>query len=749
MLQGIHDKGHETIVTTYANYYQNEAIKTREFDLVIYDESHYLGQNIQGSETRYVEAHKNIASLPSGARLKIIKHMPDYPNNPHDYNYRFQMKSWNDEFQERLVKMVSKTKVIFFSATPFAYHKSIKYADGVLFNITETTQRIDPSEGQGYNESSGFDAFLCEHFGYRMKYNKCTIPETGVDVSLLERQFFENWAEKGVMSTRVLDLDFDYSRHFITLDSDLGEKINTGMELFYDSELKDKYPILCENVYRKYNYLYVNQLLECIKAKEILPRIKMHQDLGRKIVIFHTYNNSVVSHPFKFEAIDILHPEDVYRLKNKLEYEIECFEEEFSEYVQLDLSDLMNTRDAIESRFPNVKFFNGTVPKKKRAGYIDDFQIDYSFSDMILVQTRAGREGISLHDKTGEQQRVSICLGLPTVPSEAIQQEGRTYRSGLFSNAIYEYATLQTNFERFAFATKIAERSRTVENLAMGNLARDLETAFKEGYIGAEYGIPPSIEQGFGGKETDRVMNTISDFEKAKTFYWAKGKVNAKNKSKLGKDYFSTPEPLGFKMVEWLNPKAGDQGMEPSGGHGAIARWFPGDTRNAYVEQSLDLASELALNAKGEVHTMSFLDYHIINKFDFIAMNPPFGVGGKDAFIHLAKAMNHLKYGRGTLLAIVPCGPAMDNRLNAFYEDKIFKGFQLTGEILLPSVTFSRAGTKVYCKLLRFINRGRQGMPFEGWGMDEVNRIDLSHLEEIGQFFDELEHLEFEEFVTN
>lgn len=198
------------------------------------------------------------------------------------------------------------------------------------------------------------------------------------------------------------------------------------------------------------------------------------------------------------------------------------------------------------------------------------------------------------------------------------------------SNAIYEYATIQTTTERYAFATKIAQRSKTAENLAMGNLARDLETAFKEGYKNA-HTDEPNTNQGIGGKEADRFLFTISEFDKAKTFYFARGKKTSSNKAREGVDYFATPEPLGMKMVEWLNPQANENLLEPSAGHGAIGRFFPGNTNNHFIELSHYLASELSINATGKVHNIAFENYHISNKFSKIAMNPPFGASGKTA----------------------------------------------------------------------------------------------------------------------
>ena len=102
------------------------------------------------------------------------------------------------------------------------------------------------------------------------------------------------------------------------------------------------------------------------------------------------------------------------------------------------------------------------------------FQDDASGPQLILVQSQAGKEGISLHDTTGKHQRVLFNLGQPTQPTMAMQQEGRIYRMGQVTDAIIRYLNTGTNWERWAFATTIAQRASAAENLGSGELARAL-----------------------------------------------------------------------------------------------------------------------------------------------------------------------------------------------------------------------------------------------------------------------------------
>src|SRR5690606_41775325 len=66
--------------------------------------------------------------------------------------------------------------------------------------------------------------------------------------------------------------------------------------------------------------------------------------------------------------------------------------------------------------FPDALFFNGTISKAERRKNADLFNDDNSGRNLIVVQSDAGREGISLHDTTGKHQRVLINLGIPVKP---------------------------------------------------------------------------------------------------------------------------------------------------------------------------------------------------------------------------------------------------------------------------------------------------------------------------------------------
>ena len=131
----------------------------------------------------------------------------------------------------------------------------------------------------------------------------------------------------------------------------------------------------------------------------------------------------------------------------------------------------------------NVLFFSGSESAKKKNEAIAQFNSDDSGKNIIVIQEASGKEGISLHDTTGEHQRVLITLALPQSPITALQIEGRIYRIGNKSNAIFEYPLLGLHLETNLFGQKFNQQVSTTENLALGSNARNLRMSFAEGVL--------------------------------------------------------------------------------------------------------------------------------------------------------------------------------------------------------------------------------------------------------------------------
>lgn len=750
-LSGIDDAGGSgPIVTTYANFGQNDALYSRQWDLIIPDESHYLSSNANGDSTAALDKLRGLTGHPEGFQHWLIGNNKELHDelteqrailnkmNSAQAGYQAQEQKVNRlteqwqaieqparrEWQQRWTEQRDLPKVVFLSATPFAYVKNTDYAEGYLFHHTPPAERYTENSTGGYNSANDRERFYMEHFGYRMRYNKLTQPEAGVNTELMEQNFNQWLKDTGALFGRRLDVPFDYDRRFQLIDDAAGKKLDDALRFLNEAENGIYRPIYDE-VMRTFDYQRRMFLLESMKARAAVPVIREHLKLGRKVVVFHDYNQGGGFSPFA-EALTEMKDLDMRSTASEL-FQRPMFRINFS-----GLDSAINT---IKKAFPNVLLFNGTVSKGKRRQNADFFNADNSGKNLILVQSDAGREGVSLHDTTGKHQRVEINLGMPTRPVAATQIEGRIYRTGQASDAIFRYMTTGTSWEASTFASKIAERAATAENLALGEEARGLKQSFIDAYNEAEP-MQASREDGKGGKERDQALSqNITPFDKAKTFYYAQQKNTKRRDQREGQDYFATPEPVGLKMVEWANIKPGDKVLEPSAGHGAIARFFPAQSDVTMVEPSYDLSQRAALaNGTARIINGRFEDLSRANKFDAIVMNPPFGTGGKTAYEHLAKAAKHLRQG-GRLVALVPRGGISERRFDQFFGGDEAKGLDLVARIKMPWVTFERAGTKVATEVLVFERHDKSD------GSIIPVRPDLSSAQTINELFDRIEGL--------
>lgn len=771
-LDNIQDAGKGAVITTYANLGANDALIKRDWDLVICDESHYLMNNEQGEKTaalaklrqltlhprelraraeerilpeEKLEARRTIAQaaklkrkkgqLKAGEEAivekaeKLQKEKADELSKEERAQVEAQVKDWEQ------LNATEKPKVMFMSATPFAYVPDIDYAEGYLFDYPKV-------EGGSYNQpGNGFQQFMIEHFGYHMRYNKLTKPDKAVDNAVMEVEFHEWLRKTGALTGHELEIDKDYNRGFLLVDQGVGKKIDEGFEFLRNNH--DKYRELEGVLNKQFDSRRRNYLLESIKARESVPIIQQYLKAGKKVVVFYETNVERESfNPFKFtqQTKELLQSGENRWASEEIQREMEMFAKERPDLVNLNLDELSEPISIYREAFgDDAMFFNGRVSKNKRAEYVKAFNDDNSGKNLIFVQQDAGNAGISLHDTTGKHQRVLINIGIPRRPSYAIQIEGRIYRLGNKSNAIIRYLTTATNIENGLFAETVAGRASTAENLALGRRARGLRDSFKNAYQEIFDGTwedrsPGTEGEDVGGKENDRnIVSTDSDYDRAKAFYFARGKKTAKDKAAEGVDYFATPEPVGYKMVQWAGLKDGDRVLEPSAGHGAISRFFSPNTDNTIIEPSSRLAPQAQMNTdNAKLINGYFEDLHIGNKYDAVTMNPPFGTGGKTAVEHVAKAFKHLRNG-GRVIAIIPRGAMADKRFNTWYESDDAKDAHMVGEVLLPGVTFERAGTKVATRIV-IIDKGGESQG--------VKRIDLSRINNINELFDNLESVE-------
>ena len=773
------DKGNGIVITTYANFGDNDALVNRDWDLILCDESHYLMANAGAANTNSLRNLRALTYHQLGLnervdriyskekeelRSLVNKRRQEGDLSEAEENRISELFKFFDKKRNELVPKWSgipeyaKPKVVFLSASPFPHTFNIDYTEGYLFDFGQNSNKT-------YDEARS--DFYIKHFGYRIRYSKLTRPDADVDTSLMEIQFNQWLKETGAASGRVLVSDKDYDRGFIRIGSGVGAKIDEGLE--YIRAHSDEYSSLEPLILGRLKGNGTKYILEAVKAQNSIPLIKQYLKSGKKIVMFHDFRKSTAKNPFAFTDEDFRTVNDegdvVVSKEARLQYE--KLKKARPDLVNLNLNNLKSPINTLKEAFgDNIGIYNGEIAQKERTRLIKEFNDDNSKLNIILIQRKAGKEGISLHDKTGKHQRVMMDLGLPTTPTDTIQCEGRIYRVGVKSDAILRYLNTGTTVEKYAFATTIASRASTAENLAMGNQARRLKEAYIEAFLESDEGdvwrkyLPGSKTEGTGGKENDRRNDmSISGFDKAKTFYYAQQKKNARTRAQEGLDYFATPEPLGYKMVEWADIKSGESVLEPSAGHGAIARFFPNDTKNTAIEPSRELASTVRMNMLGSNNRIiedRFENLSLNNKYDTIVMNPPFGTASKTAMEHLAKAFKHLRNG-GRVVALVPAGSSMQKRLDKWLygepdakEKATREGEKkavLMKKIELPSVTFERAGTKVVTDIYIIDKYDDEDVRMEAAGQSRMT-TSLRDVDNIKDFFDRIENLSVPERIS-
>lgn len=773
-LENTNDIGKDVVVTTYANMGYNNNLVNRDWDLILCDESHRLMSSEQAKVTASLNNlraltynHNGLYERFQRLRAEEYKTVDDYAQKIKAGEATEKEEKARQDLIDKLskekeelfkqwqeIKEEDKPKVVFLSATPFAYVPNVDYAEGYLFSYGE-----DKEGFYSYNQPNPYEDFFIKHFGYRMRYNKLTKPDADVNTSLMEMEFHKFLEDSGALSGRILTTSKDYDRGFILVDSGVGAKIDEGIQFLWDNN--KKYDLLLDRVRNKLKGNKTRYILEAIKAKSAIDLVKEYLKGNKKVVIFHDFKKNEASNPFVLTKEDFIYVDDEgksgYSKEAMEQYEL--FKRERPDLLNLNLKDLTSPINRfIEAFGDKVGIYNGSVDKKTRSNMIKEFNKDNDGLDVILIQRASGKEGISLHDRTGKKQRVLIDLGLPTRPTDAIQCEGRIYRVGVKSNAIFRYLNTGTNTEAYIFSSVIAERSSTAENLALGEKARNLKESFIETFEESRDSdswkkyLPNSKTEGTGGVQRDRQQQlNITPFERAKSYYYANQKKTSKNKAREGIDYYPTPEPIGYKMVEFADIKSGDSVLEPSAGHGAIARFFPENTKNVAIEPSSELANTIRLrfNKNGRVIESTFENYDVHNKFNEIVMNPPYGTAAKTAMEHLEKAFNHLRDG-GRIVALLPAGNSMGKRLDKWLngvpnaktkaEREGEKRAVIMKKIELPSVTFERAGTRVVTDIY-IIDKYENEADREKALKIKEGTLSFRNIDEINTLFDEIEDI--------
>lgn len=803
------ESGEGVVITTFANFGVNKKLLEENWDAVIYDESHRIMENKKGTETarsmqhymvtnrdenhcflRLQEINKDYqkqkslgeqfdieraketerirkeykASHPSATERDVAyatsRMVPRdvYNFTPSDYvtfpvlgkihaEYVKALSHYTNEVKPKLEAQAKTewkdTKTIFLSATPFNTRENLDYVEGYIFKYPKV-------ENSG--RMSGRTQFYLDHFGaaYKFRYNRLEQSTSNPEAVAKQEIEFSDYLQHtlGTMSGRIIDSPYDYSRDFPTVSPDHAERFNQAVQ-----EAIGGHGVLAD-AYRKTigDYTYGSALFETMKVANIIERIKAHLDAGRKVVIFHrrVESKEPLKPPFALMldranfSISLMNPGEE---KNEAIQAVRDFRKKYADLLKWEQTlDYSMPREQIAKVFgkDNVLFFSGKESSKVKDKAVDTFNDDDSGKNIIVIQEASGKEGISLHDKTGEHQRVCITLALPQSPITALQIEGRTYRIGNKSNAIFEYPILGLNSEMMLFGQKFNNQVSTTENLALGSQARSLRDSFANGIL-EHSGVVPIDQQGVGGKEFDAPKDQSTDgFDNAVLDYYSNQKLNSRNRE--GVDYFPTPEPLGYKMMEWANMGEGDTVMEPSAGHGAIARYAPKGNQMVAIEPSQSLFAKLQLKAGGLgrkfVNTI-FENYDISNKHDVVVMNPPFGTAGATAIAHLGKAFKHLEEG-GRVVALIPRG-STDKKFDKWIEGE--KTAVMRAEVELPDIVFKQAGTNVVCRVVVVDKISNEAMRAKA---GRVEKVSLGgHYDKIEDFFEDLRDIEMPDRIID
>ena len=654
------EKGEGVVITTFANFGTNKKLLEDQFDVIVYDESHRIMENKNATETARSRQHYMLSNRnESYALMRLEEINPDcmkmrglaedfedarkkeveriqaeyrkehpsenenemrfhtsksLPKDIHSFSISdkakfpelgkiyedyikardYYINNVKPGLEKQAKESVDKTKVVFLSATPFNTRENIEYAEGYLFSYPERNEM-----GQ-----SGKTQFFLEHFGagYKYRYHRLESSTSNAEALAKQEIAFSDWLQNdlGTMSGRVIDSPFDYSRDFPTVSVEHADEFNTACEeISRDKIFGDAYG----KVLGDYNY--GSALFETMKVSALLPRLREHLAAGRKVVIFHrrVTSKEPLKAPFGMilgeqaeQTIKALPKEKQPEARTRLNE----LRDKYSGLLEWEKTlDFSMPREQLAKAFgeDNVLYFSGSENKKVKSEAVKQFNDDNSGKNIIVIQEASGKEGISLHDTTGKHQRVCITLALPQSPITALQIEGRTYRIGNESNAIFEYPVLGLTSEYNLFASKFNRQVSTTENLALGSQARNLRDSFARG-IEEHGGVVPIDQQGVGGKEFDKGdANENDPFDNAVLDYYTNQRLNKNNRE--GVDYFPTPEPLGYKMVEWANIGEGDSVLEPSAGHGAIARYVPQSNELVAIEPSMSLFAKLQMKAGG------------------------------------------------------------------------------------------------------------------------------------------------------
>lgn len=586
---------------------------------------------------------------------------------------------------------VKKTKVLMLSASPFNTLENLKFAEGYIFNYPKVYRANGTENMSEKARKAQFDA---EWFG-------------GDNHEQDEIDFADHLIDElETVQFRELENGYDHSRDFPDVSGMvMAERFNQAWEAINNN---GNFAPLRKHAGFLTDYAWSSQLFEVMKVSALKDRIQEHLDAGRKIVLFHnrlhetkitsdddgSIKKPPVGPPFKtlltqamFDTDatqasilfqqgfkDVLAweqtldyrpvPEqmiDLFATKDdraKYQQEMEAWKKAHDKWEKENRPKLLANPEAkvpAEPKEPKLQaesicLFNGELTEKQKNESKALFNDDNSKKKIIIVTTASGGAGLSLHDTTGKHQRVMIQTSLPNSPIGFIQAEGRIFRFGNKSNAIFEYPRLGLNLEAYVFAMNFNKKVGTTENLAHGTRGRGFKDSIMTGFY-ENSGIVPLAGQGVGGVELDKRGSTLKDMAKALHDYEV-----SQRKGILPEDT-AVPEPVGYKMAQWAKTEAGENVIVPYAGRGSVPRYIPAGVDILALESSTAMATRMAITAGREelnIKDMGFGELHSgANKADAIFIQGATNDLAITPIQSFTKGFQHLNEG-GRIIAVLP-----------------------------------------------------------------------------------------------
>ena len=652
------------------------------------------------AEQRSLETESKKASTTEQRQAEIVIRTEEIENEIEQLNA--QLNLLKPKFREQAEAAVKRTKVLFLSATPFNTVNNLKYAEGYIYQYPKV-YRSDKTEVT--DEEARRSAFITEWFRGDEPMEE---REIAFGDHLLD--------ELETASFRELENGYDHSRDFPDVSGNvMASRFNAAWQAILGDPRFRSLKDAAEDILK--DRTWSTQLFETMKVSAIRDRLKEHLDAGRKIVIFHDRMHETkaggkkdmppVGPPFaavldramnqkgtpptmavmlfRSAFADVLNWEQTLDYRPVHEQIIDFYatdadrakyakkHEEWEKKMEQWRKDCEEferqhptwSQEKIYEKMPkapkepkleaeSVVTYNGERTEKEKEAAKAAFNDDNSKVKIICVTTKSGGAGLSLHDTTGKFPRVMIQTALPVSPIGFIQAEGRIFRWGNRSNAVFEYPRLGINLEAWVFAVNFNAKAETVENLAHGFRGRGLKDSIMTGFY-ENAGNVPIDGQGIGGVEMDRRGNTLKGMAKAKHDFGV-----AQRKGIRDFDH-SIPEPVGFKMAEWAMVQSGDNALIPFAGRGSIARYMPKGVSVTAMEPDSSLQADLMITSGSEdfkIRDGLFTELSQINKADVVLMNGHTD-GGLNEVETMRKGFMHLSEG-GRLIAVVPSNAEAD-----------------------------------------------------------------------------------------